>query len=82
RIMAIEWAIALADKDRALLLLDHPWEDELALEYAALMRLLLTQDSFERVRLAREFLTQNPNSIFSPNFRQRLSDRVYSKPKL
>jgi predicted Zn-dependent protease len=80
-ILAVEWAMMLGERDRALQLLDRNWEDGIASEYAALLKLALTTDADQQQRLAREFLISNPNSIFSPKFRQSLSATNYSRPE-
>lgn len=82
RILAVEWALQLADKTEALKILDYPWTDEIAIEYAALIKLKLINDSEYEQRYAREFLKQNPNSVFSPNFRQVISRISSGKPNL
>lgn len=79
--LAIEWAIMLARQDKALELLDHDWQDPISKEYAALLKLTLTADRETEQRMAREFLKDNPNSIFAPKFRQNLSQMNYSKPE-
>lgn len=82
RLLAIEWAMGFGDFNRASLLLDYAFEDQLAAEYAELLRLLLTKDKAEEQRLAREFLKAKPNSIFSPDFRNRISRMSSMKPNL
>lgn len=78
--LAIEWAILLAKNERALQLLEREWEDSLSAEYAAYLKLTLSEgDSVPR--LAREFLKDNPNSIFSPKFRQDLGRSSYERPE-
>jgi|GEM_PF-230416 len=81
-ILAIEWAIAQSNTDQALELLKHDWEDEVAREYAAALTIRLALDKEHEQRLAREFLAKNPNSIFSPGFRQVLSRAGSQKPNL
>ena len=80
-ILAVEWSILLSDETRALNLLQREWTDEVCAEYAALLKLMLTSDSEAEQRMAREFLKENPNSIFAPKFRQRLSRANYSRPE-
>lgn len=78
--LAIEWAILLAKNERALQLLERDWEDSLSAEYAAYLKLTLSEgDSVPR--LAREFLKENPNSIFSPKFRQDHGRSSYERPE-
>lgn len=80
-ILAVEWAIMLSDGKKALTILDREWADPVASDYAALLKLMLTTEPEQQQRLAREFLTANPNSIFSPKFRQSLSKANYSRPE-
>ncbi len=78
--LAIEWAILLGKNQRALQLLDREWEDSLSAEYAAYLELTLSEGEGAQ-RLARDFLKENPNSIFSPKFRQDLGRSSYGRPE-
>jgi len=78
--LAIEWAILLAKNDRALQLLEREWEDSLSAEYASYLKLTLSEGDGAQ-RLARDFLKENPNSIFSPKFRQDLGRSSYGRPE-
>ncbi len=80
-ILAIEWAMQDGNTDSALRLLDHAWEDDVAKDYAALLRLLLSGDSEMEKRLARDFLKDNPSSIFSPRFRKFLGSSGGQRPE-
>ncbi len=80
-ILATEWAILLADKAKARELLQHQWQDNVCSEYAALLSLLLTDDTSAEQRMARDFLKANPNSIFAPKFRQNLSQVNSTRPQ-
>ncbi len=80
-ILAVEWAILLADKTTAAGLLQHEWQDGISAEYAALLKLTLSGDLAAEQRLARDFLQSNPDSIFAPKFRQNLSRVNYSRPQ-
>ncbi|HPS37920.1 MAG TPA: hypothetical protein PL124_00750 [Candidatus Cloacimonadota bacterium] len=82
RLLAIEWALSLGEIDQASALLDYPWEDEVAKEYSTILKLSLSRDSAYEQRFAREYLKENPNSIFSPRLRQIISRMNYSKPNL
>ena len=82
RIMAAEWAIAMSQPEKALHILSFQWTDDLIKDYAEVLKLKLVKDVDYEQRLAREFLKQNPNSIFSPNFRQMLNRSTDSKPNL
>ncbi len=82
RLLAIEWSIGFSDYGRARELLNHEFEDEVAAEYAELLKLALVNNTAEEQDLAREFLKNKPNSIFSPGFRQRISRLNSSKPNL
>lgn len=79
-ILAVEWAILLAEPDKALNLLEHDWQDPVSTEYAALLRLKLSTEEDEAQRFARDFLTANPGSIFAPKFRMSLARTGYSRP--
>ncbi|MDD4223061.1 MAG: tetratricopeptide repeat protein [Candidatus Cloacimonetes bacterium] len=78
--LAIEWAILLAEPGKARELLEHEWQDPVSAEYAALLRLKLSTEEELAQRFARDFLKDNPNSIFAPKFRQSLSNRGYERP--
>ncbi len=79
--LAIEWAILLAEREKAGALLEHVWQDGISAEYAALLRLILTADREAKQRLARDFLKANPESIFAPKFRQNLSRLNSTRPQ-
>jgi len=81
-LLAIEWAIAFGNDSKAKELLQYEFQDEVAADYAALLRLLMVSDKAEEQRLAREFLKNKPNSIFSPDFRQKISRWSASRPNL
>ncbi len=74
-ILALQWALEFDQRDKALAILAHDWQDPIAKEYSALLALLLETSSSEQQRQAREFLKQYPNSVFSPEFRSILSSR-------
>ncbi|MDD2228490.1 MAG: hypothetical protein PHY48_03655 [Candidatus Cloacimonetes bacterium] len=82
RLLAIEWAIGLGAIDKARTLLSYEFKDPVAAEYTELLKMLIASDKDEQQRLAREFLKAKPNSIFSPDFRQRLSRWSSSRPSL
>lgn len=79
-ILAIEWSLSLGNENYALQLLNHEWEDPLAKEYAPYLIMILIDDPEEVTRHAREFLKQNPGSIFSPSFRSMLSNSNPGRP--
>ena len=79
--LAVEWAILLAEREKAGALLEHVWQDGISAEYAALLRLILTADREAKQRLARDFLKANPESIFAPKFRQNLSRLNSTRPQ-
>lgn len=81
-LLAIEWAVGLGESSRAQTMLNYPFTDPVAVEYAELLKLLLTSNEAEQQQLAREFLKAKPNSIFSPGFRQKLSKLPNAKPNL
>lgn len=78
-LLAIEWAIGLGDNERAAMLLEHDFSDQLAAEYAQLLSLALISEREDELELAREFLKTKPNSIFSPKFRQVISRQAISQ---
>jgi len=80
-ILAVEWALAMGDKAQALSILSHDWQDEVSKDYAALLSLFLQESGEEQQRQAREFLRQNPNSVFSPSFRTRLIRESSGRPE-
>ena len=80
-ILAVEWALLLADTAKAAGLLQREWQDGISAEYAALLKLMLSDDPAAGQRLARDFLQTNPDSIFAPKFRQNLSRVNYSRPQ-
>lgn len=82
RILAVEWAISLGETDKARTMLEYEWQDEVMREYSALIKLSLSADQEYEQRFAREYLKQNPNSIFSPRMRQVISRISYGRPNL
>jgi len=82
RLLAIEWAIGFSDFERAQAMINYDFKDEVAAEYAEMIKLALVNNAAEEQNLAREFLKGKPNSIFSPGFRQRISRWSASKPNL
>jgi hypothetical protein len=82
RLLAIEWAIGLGAIEKARELLSYEFKDPVAAEYIELLKMHIINDKNEQQRLAREFLKAKPNSIFSPDFRQRISRWSSSRPSL
>ncbi|MDD4309887.1 MAG: tetratricopeptide repeat protein [Candidatus Cloacimonetes bacterium] len=82
RLLAIEWSLGFGNIVRAIKLLDYEFSDPVAQEYAQLLQFLVTKDKDEQQRIAKEFLKEKPNSIFSPNFRQKISRMASPKPNL
>lgn len=82
RLLAIEWAIGLGAIEKARGLLSFEFKDPVAAEYIELLKMHIINDKNEQQRLAREFLKAKPNSIFSPDFRQRISRWSSSRPSL
>lgn len=81
-ILAVEWAVQDGNYDKALRILEYDWQDDVAKDYSALVRLLLSSDQETEKRLAREFLKDNPTSIFSPRFRKFLGTQQTQRPNL
>ncbi len=82
RLLAIEWALRFNRPDLATTLLDHEFADPVAGEYAETLKFFLVHDKEEEQRLAREFLKNKPNSIYSPDVRQRISRWAAQRPNL
>lgn len=82
RLLAIEWALRLNQPELASSLLNHDFTDPVAGEYAETLKFLLVHDKEEEQRLAREFLKNKPNSIYSPDVRQRISRWAAQRPNL
>lgn len=82
RLLAIEWALRFNRPDLATMLLDHEFTDPVAGEYAETLKFFLVHDKAEEQRLAREFLKNKPNSIYSPDVRQRISRWAAQRPNL
>ncbi len=82
RLLAAEWAIGLSEFQRAKAILEHDFTDTIASEYASLLKLALVENKAEEQFLAREFLKNKPNSIFSPGFRQIISRLSNNRPNL
>lgn len=74
-ILALQWALEFGQKEKALEILSHEWQDPIAKEYSALIALLIENSSSEQQKQAREFLKQYPNSVFSPEFRSVMQRR-------
>jgi len=82
RLLAAEWAIGFSDYNRAKAFLASEFSDPVAADYASLLSLAIVNSKEEEQNLAREFLKNKPNSIFSPGFRQRISRLNSTKPNL
>ncbi|HRY83215.1 MAG TPA: tetratricopeptide repeat protein [Candidatus Cloacimonadota bacterium] len=82
KLMAVEWAIALGEFSLAQTILEQPWEDSVAREYSAVLSLSLVSDPEYQQRQAREFLKNQPESIFSPRLRQVISRMGLGRPNL
>jgi len=80
-ILAAEWATGLGDREEGLRILNHDFTDPISSEYAGVLRLNYTQDSDIKTQVAREFLSQNPTSVFSPGFRAILSRGQFNRPQ-
>jgi tetratricopeptide (TPR) repeat protein len=82
RALAADWAIASGYTGWADRILNYEWKDELLKEYASLQRLKLTEQSAGAENMAQDFLRQNPDSVFSPGFRQVLQKSPAGRPNL
>ncbi len=72
-ILAAEWAMQMNLKDRALTILNHSFTDQICQEYSQVLKVRILDDSQSKELIARDFLSQNPNSVFSPGFRSIFS---------
>lgn len=81
-LLAVEWAIGMSMIDKAEAMLQNEFDDPLAAEYAAYLRLALSGTPEEELALAKDFLKSKPNSIFSPGFRQVISRVANSRISL
>jgi len=82
RILAADWAYSAGFKVWAESIYDYAWQDELLKEYAFLQKSKLQSNTINAESLAQDFLKTNPNSVFSPSFRQILQKSVSVKPSL
>jgi len=82
RILAADWAVASGMKQWALEILNHDWRDELLRDYAALQTVRLQTKSGTSESMAQDFLKNNPNSVFSPGFRQILQKAPQGRQSL
>lgn len=80
RILAADWAEASGFNAWADAIYDYNWQDGLLREYAQLQRLRLQKQSSSAENIAQDFLRQNPNSVFSPAFRQILQKLPSGRP--
>ncbi len=80
-ILASEWAAGLGKREEAIAILNHEFTDPISAEYAGVLRLNYTQDIEAKSRVAREFLSENPTSVFSPGFRAILSRGQFDRPQ-
>jgi len=72
RALAADWAVASGFRVWAESILNYDWQDELLKEYASLQRTKLQTQTATSESMAQDFLKSNPNSVFSPGFRQML----------
>lgn len=82
RILAADWALSSGFKSQADSLYDYTWQDEILKEYAALQRSKLQNNLNSAESMAQDFLKSNPNSVFSPSFRQILQKAPNGRPSL
>jgi len=72
RILAADWALVSGFSKWADDLYSFEWQDELLKEYAYLKKSRLLDNISSSESMAQDFLKSNPNSVFSPSFRQML----------
>lgn len=82
RILSADWAAASGFYTWANSIYDHTWQDSLLSEYAALQRSRLRDNQNRAENMAQDFLKNNPNSVFSPGFRQILQKAPAGRPNL
>ncbi|MFO7660115.1 MAG: hypothetical protein R6V77_04310 [Candidatus Cloacimonadaceae bacterium] len=82
RILAADWAVASGLKQWALAILNYEWQDDLLREYSALRIVKLQTQSGTSESMAQDFLKSNPNSVFSPGFRQILQKAPQGRQSL
>jgi hypothetical protein len=67
-VLAAEWAFSANDESTAIELLSNEFKDPVLAEYAE----LLVADHLNDEQMSRDFLRNNPQSVFSPEFRKIL----------
>ncbi len=82
RILAADWALTSGLKSMADSLYTFEWKDEILKEYASLQRSRLENETIKAESMAQDFLKSNPNSVFSPSFRQILQKSPAGRPSL
>ncbi len=82
RILAADWAQTSGFKQWAEQLYNFEWQDELLKDYASLQRSKLQTQTSNAEIMAQDFLKTNPNSVFSPGFRQILQKAPTGRPNL
>jgi hypothetical protein len=82
RIVAADWAFSSGLKTMADSLYSFEWQDAILKEYASLQRSKLQNESGKAETMAQDFLKSNPNSVFSPSFRQILQKAPAGRPSL
>jgi hypothetical protein len=82
RILAADWAYSSGFKTQADSLYSYAWQDEILKEYASLQRSKLQNETVKAESMAQDFLKSNPNSVFSPSFRQILQKIPAGRPSL
>jgi len=74
-LLAGDWALQYDDHTRATQIFSHEFQDEDFKQYALLQNTLLHNNSDLQNKAAKEFLTHNPKSIFSPEFRKIFTEK-------
>ncbi len=73
--LAAEWAMQAGDNSLASELFAHEYSDSELQQYADLKLVELEKDHSVQVNNSRDFLQNNPLSVFSPQFRRILGNR-------
>lgn len=70
-----EWAQSVGDTLKAHQIFSHEFSDEILGEYAKLKTVQMNQNVEIRQKLAGDFLKSNPQSVFSPEFRELIYEK-------
>ncbi len=80
RVLAADWCKASGFRSWAAAIYNYEWQDPVLKEYASLQISKLQTDISRAESLAQDFLKSNPDSVFSPGFRQILQKIPTARP--